>query len=127
MHYTYLILLPDFLQVLYSTRKFPTKDYYFSKCIKLSTVYLILEQNLNTRNYPRHGLIMEIFILATDRGMNMHAKIQSMNMPYISRKILFGFNLSNFVQCSIEQQRVKLISMCRAVLMEYRKICLIFF
>jgi hypothetical protein len=27
MHYRYLILLPDFLQVLFSTRKFPTKDY----------------------------------------------------------------------------------------------------
>jgi hypothetical protein len=40
-----------------------------------STIYLILEQNLNTKNYPMHELIMEIFVLATD-----HAKIQSMNM-----------------------------------------------
>jgi hypothetical protein len=48
MHYTYLILLPDFLQVLYSIRKISTKDYYFSKYIQFSTIYLILEQNLNT-------------------------------------------------------------------------------
>jgi hypothetical protein len=69
-----LKLLPDFLQVLYSKRKFPTKDYYFSKYIQFSTIYLILEQNLNTRNYPRHELIMEIFVLATYHDMNMHAK-----------------------------------------------------
>jgi hypothetical protein len=80
MHYTYLILHPDFLQVLYSTRKFPTKYYYFSKYIQFSTIYLILEQNLNTRNYLRHELIMETFLLATDHDMNMHAKIQGMNM-----------------------------------------------
>jgi hypothetical protein len=80
MHYTYLILLPDFLQVLYNTRKFSTKDFYFSKYIQFSTIYLILEQNLNTRNYPRQELIMEIFVLATDHDMNTHTKIQSMNM-----------------------------------------------
>jgi hypothetical protein len=27
-----------------------------------------------------HELIIEIFVWATDHGMNMHAKIQSMNM-----------------------------------------------
>jgi hypothetical protein len=75
-----LKLLPNFVQVLYSTRKIPTKDYYFSKYIQFSTIYLILEQNLNTRNYPKHELIMEICVLATDHDMNMHAKIQSMNM-----------------------------------------------
>jgi hypothetical protein len=80
MHYTFLILLPYFLQVLYSTRKFPTKDYYFSKYIHFSTIYLILKQNLNTRNYHRQELIREIFVLATDHDMNMRAKIQSMNM-----------------------------------------------
>jgi hypothetical protein len=70
-----LNLLPDFLQVLYSTSKFPTKDYYFSKYIPFSTIYLILEQNLNTRNYPSQELIMEIFVLTTDHDMNTHAKI----------------------------------------------------
>jgi hypothetical protein len=80
MHYTYLILLPDFLRVLYSTRKFPTKEYYVSKYIQFSTIYLILERNLNTRNYPRQELLMEIFVLATDHDMNMLENIQSMNM-----------------------------------------------
>jgi hypothetical protein len=73
-------LQPDFLQVLHNTRKFPTKDYYISKYIQFSTIYLILEQNLNTRNYPRQELHVEIFVLATDHDMNMHAKIQSTNM-----------------------------------------------
>jgi hypothetical protein len=66
--------LLDFLQVLYSTRTFSTKDYYFSKYIPFSTIYLVLEQNLNNRNYPRQELTMEIFVLATDHDMNMHAK-----------------------------------------------------
>jgi hypothetical protein len=75
-----LILLTDFLQVLYSTRKFPTKDYYCSKYIPFSIIYLILEQNFNTRNYPRQKLIVGILVLATNHDMNMQAKIQSMNM-----------------------------------------------
>jgi hypothetical protein len=53
MHYTRLKLLLDFLQALNITRKFPTKDYYFSKYIQFSIIYLILEENLNIRNYPR--------------------------------------------------------------------------
>jgi hypothetical protein len=70
-----LILPPHFLQVLYSTRKIPTKDYYFSKYIQFPIIYLILEQNLNTRNYPRQELIMENCALDTNHDMNMHAKI----------------------------------------------------
>jgi hypothetical protein len=50
--------LPDFLQILHNTRKFPIKDYYFSKYIKFSIIYLILEKNLNTKNYPRQEIIM---------------------------------------------------------------------
>jgi hypothetical protein len=56
-----LKLLPDFLQVLYNKRKLYTKDYYFSKYIQFSIFYLILEQNLNTSNYPRQELIMDFF------------------------------------------------------------------
>jgi hypothetical protein len=56
-----LKLLPDFLQVLYNTRKLYAKDYYFSKYIQFSIIYLILEQNLNTSNYPRQELIMDFF------------------------------------------------------------------
>jgi hypothetical protein len=45
----------------------------------------------------------------------------------ISRKILYGFTLWNFVQCFIEKQGVRLISMRRGALKEYTEICLIFF
>jgi hypothetical protein len=45
--------IPDFLQAPHSTSKVPTNDYYFLKYIQFSTIYLILEQNLNIRNYPR--------------------------------------------------------------------------
>jgi hypothetical protein len=48
--------------------------------IQFSTIYLILKKNLNTKNYPRQELTMEFFVLATDHDMNMHAKLQSMNM-----------------------------------------------
>jgi hypothetical protein len=72
MHYTYQILLPYFLQVLYSTRKFPTKEYYFSKYKQFSIIYLKLEQNLKTRNYPRQELIMKKSVLATNHDMNTH-------------------------------------------------------
>jgi hypothetical protein len=43
-------------------------------------IYLILEQKLNTSNYPMQELIMEMFVWATSHDMSMHAKIQSMNM-----------------------------------------------
>jgi hypothetical protein len=62
MHYMNLILLSNFLQVLYSARKFPTKNLYFSKHILFSTIYLLQEQKLNTSNYPRKELIMGIFV-----------------------------------------------------------------
>jgi hypothetical protein len=45
----------------------------------------------------------------------------------ISRKILQGFTLWNFVQWFIEQQGVKLISICRAARKEYTWIYLVFF
>jgi hypothetical protein len=70
----HLILLSIFLQVLYSTRKFPTKDYYFSKHSIFSTIYLLQEHKLNTSNYPKQDIIMGIFLCATDHDMNLHAK-----------------------------------------------------
>jgi hypothetical protein len=36
-----LITLSDFMQVLNSARKPPTKNYYFSKHILFSTIYLL--------------------------------------------------------------------------------------
>jgi hypothetical protein len=37
-------------------------------------------------------LIMEIFLWATDHGINMHAKIQSMNMHIYLSKNTLRFN-----------------------------------
>jgi hypothetical protein len=62
MHYMHLIFLYDFLQVLYSATKFPTKDQYFFKHNLFPTIYLIHEQKLNTSNYPKNELILEIFV-----------------------------------------------------------------
>jgi hypothetical protein len=60
--------------------KFPTNNYYLSKYIQFATIYFTLEQNLNTRNYSMQELIMKIFVQTNDHDMNMHAKIQFMNM-----------------------------------------------
>jgi hypothetical protein len=69
---------------------------------------------------------MEIFVIATDNDMNMHAKTQSMNMHIYLQKNILSFNLCNFIQCFIEQKGVRLISMCRSALKEYTEIYLIF-
>jgi hypothetical protein len=61
MHYMDLILLSDFLQVLYSARKLSTKNYYFSKHILFYTIYLLQEHKLNPSNYSKHKIIMRIF------------------------------------------------------------------
>jgi hypothetical protein len=56
-----LIILPwfsDFMQVLYSSMKPPTKNLYFSKYILFTMIYLLQEQNLNPRKYYEQ----EIFI-----------------------------------------------------------------
>jgi hypothetical protein len=71
----HLILVSDFLQVLYSASKFPTKDWYFSKDILFPTIYLLQEKKLNTSNNPKQELIMGVFVWATDHDVNMHAKI----------------------------------------------------
>jgi hypothetical protein len=70
---------------------------------------------------------MEIFVLATDNDMNMHAKTQSMNMHLYLQKNTLSFTLCNFIQCFIEQKGVRLISICRSALKEYTEIFLIFF
>jgi hypothetical protein len=57
----------------------------------------MLEQNLNTKNYPKQELIMEIFVLATDHDMNMHAKIQSMNMHIHFQKTYSNVLLGEFL------------------------------
>jgi hypothetical protein len=58
----HLISLSDFPQVLYSARKPPTGNKYFSKQILFSTIYLLQDQKLNPRNYFEQGINMTIFV-----------------------------------------------------------------
>jgi hypothetical protein len=58
----HLILLSDFLQVLYSARKFYTKKQYFPKQNLFYTISLLQEQRLNPINYSKQELIMGIFV-----------------------------------------------------------------
>jgi hypothetical protein len=62
MHYIHLILLFDFLQVLYIIRKSYTKKQHFSKHKLFYTNSLLQEQRLNPRNYSKQELIMGIFV-----------------------------------------------------------------
>jgi hypothetical protein len=45
----HLNMLSDFMQVLNSTRKHPTKNDYFTNHIIFTTIYLLQEQKLNPR------------------------------------------------------------------------------
>jgi hypothetical protein len=67
----------DFIQVPHSAREVYTKNQYFSNHRLFSTISLLQKQRLNPRNYSKQELIMEIFLWATENGMHMHAKIQS--------------------------------------------------
>jgi hypothetical protein len=65
-----------FMQVLNSTRKFATKNYYFPMHILFTIIYLLQEQELNLRIYSKRELIMSIFVQAIDHEIHMHAKIK---------------------------------------------------
>jgi hypothetical protein len=58
----HLIFLSNFLLVLYSEKKFPTKNSYFPKHKLFYTIFLLQEQILNPRNYSKKELIMDIFV-----------------------------------------------------------------
>jgi hypothetical protein len=57
-----LIMLSDFMQILNSRRKHPTKNEYFPMHILFTTFYLLQEQKLNHRNYSKLKIIMRIFV-----------------------------------------------------------------
>jgi hypothetical protein len=48
-----LNMLSDFMIVLNSMRKHPTKDEYFTKHIQFTTIYLLQKQKLNPNKYSR--------------------------------------------------------------------------
>jgi hypothetical protein len=52
----HLILLSDFLQVLYNIRKQYTKVGYFPNHILFILIYLLHEHKLNYRNYFEHEI-----------------------------------------------------------------------
>jgi hypothetical protein len=53
MHLMSLNMLSDFMIVLNSMRKHPTKDEYFTKHIQFTTIYLLQKQKLNPNKYSR--------------------------------------------------------------------------
>jgi hypothetical protein len=57
-----LIMLSDFMQILNSRRKHPTKNKYFPMHILFTTFYLLQEQKLNHRNYSKLKIIMRFFV-----------------------------------------------------------------
>jgi hypothetical protein len=61
-------------------RKLYTNNYYFSKHILFTMIYLLQEQNLNPRNYSEQEIILIIFVYATDHDVHMHANMQCINM-----------------------------------------------
>jgi hypothetical protein len=80
MHYIHQILLSDFVQVLNSARKYPTKNKYFSKHSLFSTIYLLQGQELNHRIYSKKKLIMSILVQATDHDGAMYANFECLDV-----------------------------------------------
>jgi hypothetical protein len=54
----------DFMQVLSSIRKHPTKYYYLSTHIQFTTIYLVQEQKLKYNNYSGQQINMSNFVQA---------------------------------------------------------------
>jgi hypothetical protein len=67
-----LIILSDFILVLDSIRKHPTKNEYFFKYIIFSIIYLLQEQKLNPINYFEQQINMINFVEANDYDMLMY-------------------------------------------------------
>jgi hypothetical protein len=70
----------DFMQVISSITKHPTKIEHCSKHNLFSTIYLLKEQTLNHRNYSKQKINMSYFIQSKKYDMNIHAKIQCIIM-----------------------------------------------
>jgi hypothetical protein len=66
--------ISDFMQVLNSIRKHPTKDEYFPMHILFTTIYLLQEQKLNHRNYSEWETNMDSFVQDTEHDVHMYEK-----------------------------------------------------
>jgi hypothetical protein len=69
-----LTLFYDFIQVLQSIRKHPTKNEYFPMYTLFTTFYLLQDQKLNPRHYYEQELNTRNFAYATDHDVHMYAK-----------------------------------------------------
>jgi hypothetical protein len=69
----------DFLQILHIKRGSLPKMIIFP-LMQFTTIYLLQKQKLHYNKYSEHEINMIYFIPATKNDMNMHAKIQCMNM-----------------------------------------------
>jgi hypothetical protein len=80
MHFMNLNNFYDFMHVLNSIRKHPTKNEYFLMHILFTKIYLFEEHKLNPENPFEQKNIMIYFLQPTEHNMNMHANLQCMNM-----------------------------------------------
>jgi hypothetical protein len=62
MQFKSLNMLYDFMQVLNSIRKHPTKNEYFSKRILFTTISILQKQKLNPNKYSEYELNMDNFV-----------------------------------------------------------------
>jgi hypothetical protein len=73
MHFKSQIILSDFIQVLYSTRKHYAKVGYIPKHILFIIIYLLQQHKLNYRNYSEQEINIRNFIQATEHDIHMYA------------------------------------------------------
>jgi hypothetical protein len=71
-----LNMLSEFMQVLKSKRKPPTKTKYFPMHILFTTIYLLQEQKLDHRIYSEQEINMNSFIQATKHDVHMYEKFR---------------------------------------------------
>jgi hypothetical protein len=62
MQFKNLNMLSEFMQVLNSISKHPTKNEYFPMHILFITIYLLQKQKLNHRTYSEQKLNMSDFV-----------------------------------------------------------------
>jgi hypothetical protein len=75
-----LTMVYDSLQVLHINRSYPTKNEYFPKYIQITTIHLLNKRQLNHNNYYEQKINMNYFIQANGYDMEIHAKVQDLNM-----------------------------------------------
>jgi hypothetical protein len=69
-----LNMLFDFMKVLDSMRKPPTKNDYFPMHNPFTTIYLLQEEKLNHSKYSEQELIMRNFVQTTEHDGHMYEK-----------------------------------------------------